>query len=74
MNFQRSIKKEPTGRLGAKYWQLFMKQNEHRLTTKRGQKFGSNHADWSKKSYIKSMYDSIYDVFIEAGVAKVRDK
>ena len=49
-----------------------MRQHADKLTTKRGQKFALDHSDQSKKLYIKNMYNAIYDVFIEAGMARHR--
>jgi hypothetical protein len=37
--------------------------------TKRDERFASSRADWLKFSYIKQMYNVIYDEFIDAGVA-----
>jgi hypothetical protein len=61
---------EHLGRVGKSYWNGFMKRHHHQLVTKRGEKFASNRADWSKHSYIKQMYDVIYDEFVGAGVAR----
>jgi phage terminase small subunit len=62
------------GQVGRSYWTGFMRRHGDRLVTKRGEKFASNRADWSKYSYIKQMYDVIYDEFVAAGVARVREK
>ena len=60
---------EVLGKVGLKYWKLFMQRNAHRLVTKRGERFTCNRADWSKLSYFKQMYDVIYDQMVDAGVA-----
>jgi hypothetical protein len=59
------------GEVGRSYWQGFMRRHGDRLVTKRGEKFASNRADWSKHVYIKQMYDVIYDEMVGAGVARV---
>src|SRR5687768_2586837 len=56
-----------------RYWQGFLHCHSHLSTIKRGQCFASDSADWSKKSYIRQMYDSIYNTYIEAIVAKALD-
>jgi hypothetical protein len=42
--------------------------------TKRDERFASSRADWLKFSYIKQMYNVIYDEFIDAGVAVVLEE
>ena len=61
------------GEVGRGYWTLFMRRHEHRLVTRRGERFASNRDDWSKHFYIKQMYDVIYDELVAAGVARVRE-
>jgi hypothetical protein len=61
------------GEVGRSNWRLFMRQNSHRLVTKRSKRFALSRADWSKFSYIKQMYDVIYDEFVNAGVAHLRE-
>ena len=72
--FQKVRKQTPTGKLGQKYWTGFLKQHAIQLTTKQGQHFAANRSDWSKRSYVKQMYDCIYDAYVEAGVAKPLDQ
>ena len=40
--------------------------------TKRGERFASCRADWTKKSNLAQMYDVIYDVMLEACIASKR--
>jgi hypothetical protein len=61
------------GKVSRSYWKLFMRRNSHRLVTRKGERFASNRADWSKFSYIKQMYDIIYNKFIDAQVARLRE-
>ena len=42
--------------------------------TKRGEKFASARADWTKKSNISQMYDVIYGIMVEARIASERPK
>lgn len=60
---------ESRGLVGRSWWRGFMRRHSKRLVTKRGVKFLSHRSDWSKPEFIEQMYDVIYDVFIEAGVA-----
>ena len=41
---------------------------------KRGEKFASSRADWTKKSNISQMFDVIYDELVDAKVAVVREE
>jgi hypothetical protein len=65
---------ERLGEVGRGFWYGFMKRHAHRLVTKRGERFASSRADWSKFHYIKQMYDVIYDEFVDAGVAEVLEE
>jgi len=78
--FQEALAKfQKTGKLGNEsfefgrvlkgWWRGFSKQNAHRIVTKRGEKFATNRADWTKMKNIRQMYDVIYDELVEAGVA-----
>ena len=71
-NLGQGLYPERLGEVGRGYWTGFMRRQSHRLVTKRGERFASNRADWSKFSYIKQMYDVIYDEYVDAGVAKPR--
>ncbi len=79
INFKCQRKMENTigkvvGEVSRKYWMLFMRRNAHRLVTKRGELFACNRANWSKLSYLKQMYDVIYDQMVDAGgVARLRE-
>jgi len=51
------------------WWYGFKRRNRHRLVTKRGEKFSSHHANWTKMKNVCQMYDVIYDELVDAGVA-----
>ena len=40
--------------------------------TKRGEKFASARADWTKNSNISQIYDVIYNIMVEARIASER--
>lgn len=61
---------ERCGKVDYGWWIGFSRRHVDKLVTKRGKKFESNRADWSKEVYIKQMYDVIYDNMVEAGVAR----
>jgi hypothetical protein len=65
---------ERLGEVGRGYWYGFIRRHSHRLVTKRGERFALSRSDWSKFSYIKQMYDVIYDEFVDAGVAVPREE
>jgi len=56
--------------LGRRYWKSFLKRNAHRLHTQKGVKFAKDRSEWSKLSYIKRMYEKIYETYLTANVAK----
>lgn len=64
---------EQCGRIDYGWWIGFMRRFEHRLVTKRGERFEANRSDWSKEVYIKQMYDVIYDNMLEARIAIALD-
>ena len=55
--------------LGKKYWSLFKKRWEHKLVSKRGQKFAMDRNNSLTYSNMKQMYDDVYDSMVDAGVA-----
>jgi hypothetical protein len=61
---------EAMGRIGYGWFQGFKKRHGSRLVTKRGERFATDRADWSKYTYIKQMYDVIYDNMVESGIAE----
>jgi hypothetical protein len=42
--------------------------------TKRGDRFASSQADWSKFSYIKRMHDVIYNEFDDTGISQILEE
>lgn len=61
-------------KVGYGWWEGFSRRHADRLITKRGEKFASNRADWTKAPYISQMYDRIYETFVKARVAVKLDK
>ena len=55
--------------LGPRYWSNFLKRNSYCLKSKRCQKFSKDCANWSKRSYIKRMYNLIYQDYIDTKIA-----
>ena len=51
------------------WWRGFKSRYRHRLTTKCGERFACNRADWTKLRNIIQMYAVIYDELVDAGVA-----
>jgi hypothetical protein len=64
-----NIPLEGLGKVGTGWWNGFIRRHGHRLVTKRGERFATDRANWSKKSYISQMYDVIYDNMVEAHIA-----
>ena len=60
--------------LGRKWWQLFRKRWEHKLVTKRGQKFALDRSNSLTYSNVKKMYDDVYSCMVECGVATNLDE
>ena len=61
-------KKDPV--LGRKYWTLFKKRWEHKLVSKRGQKFAMDRNNALTYPNVRQMYEDVYESMVEAGVAK----
>ena len=62
------------GTLSKHWWKGFLRQNHHRLVTKRRKMFACNRAQWTTVQNIKQMYDMIYNEFGDAGIATYREK
>ncbi len=60
------------GTLTPNWWRAFLRRHDAEIRTKRGEKFASSRADWTKKSNICQMFDVIYDDLVYAKVAVVR--
>mmetsp|Transcript_25506 Transcript_25506/g.46120 ORF Transcript_25506/g.46120 Transcript_25506/m.46120 type:complete len:152 (-) Transcript_25506:1151-1606(-) len=57
------------GSCGLTWWKGFKKRHADKIVTKRGERFASCRADWTKKLNLAQMYDVIYDVMLEARIA-----
>ena len=76
---QKLIEFQQTRRLGtygfekskvtSGWWRGFLRRNEDKLVTKRGEKFALNRHDWTTLPIIKQMYEVIYDKMVDACVA-----
>ena len=62
------------GTVGRNWWYAFLKRHNHLIVTKRGEKFASIRADWTKKHNLAQMYDVVYDVMVEAHIASKRQE
>ena len=57
----------------AKYWLTFTRRSGDKTCTKKGQKYELDRATWSTYANFEQMYDQIYDMMVEAGVAVKKD-
>ena len=69
----RTLNTNRYGIVGKNWWQGFKKRHSSLIVSKKGEKFASNRADWTKLSNIKQMYEYIYDEMINANIASPRD-
>ena len=60
------------GCVGKNWWQGFNKRHTSQIASKKGEKFASSRADWTKLSNIKQMYEYIYNEMIVANIASPR--
>ena len=68
--FQKSRKKNPSGLLSRRYWQLFMKRHTKQLEATKGHLVPTNRTEWVTFDNIKRVYDLMYDQMLTAGVAR----
>jgi hypothetical protein len=68
----QEMNNDDLGKVGRGWWDGFIKRHKGVLVTKRGERFACNRADWTKRPYIKQMYDVVYDEMVDAGVARKR--
>ena len=57
------------GKVSNGWWKGFLCRHEHELVTKLGERFALNHHDWTMLTYIKQMYDAIYNEMVDANMA-----
>jgi hypothetical protein len=55
---------------GTRYYKNFMKRNSKELSSKCPRKFPADRTKWTTHSNISAMYDMVYAVLVEAGVAR----
>ncbi len=60
---------EQLGHVGMGYYNRFMKQFGKFLESTADQRFAVNRSDWLKPGYLETMYNAIYSIFADAGVA-----
>ena len=58
------------GKVRTGYWRGFMRRNAHKIVSKKGQKYESDHAKWSAYINFADMYNHISTKMEEADVAK----
>lgn len=58
------------GTVGLGYWKAFKKRNSHLICSKRGQKYELDRDKWTTYSNFAQMYEHIYELMEDAGVAK----
>ena len=73
-NYQRMLGKKPTGKLSAKYWQLFMRRHSNVIQTKKGYRMASNRSEWVTYNNVKTMYDLVYDQIGMTSQAQLRKR
>ena len=56
--------------LGKRWWQLFLRRNEHRLISAKGKKFALNRDDWCIYTNFVTMYDLVYEGTVTAKIAE----
>ncbi len=57
------------GKVTTGWWRRFLRRNEDKLVTKRGEKFALNRSDWTTLPNIRQMYEVIYDEMVDASPA-----
>jgi hypothetical protein len=58
---------------GPRYYSLFLKRHKEEIDSKCPRKFPADRTTWTTYSNIDSMYDMVYAVLVEAGVASRAD-
>ncbi|HSN66077.1 MAG TPA: hypothetical protein VLS94_05525, partial [Fusibacter sp.] len=60
---------EDLGKVGEGWYTGFMHRNRGVVTSSAGRRFACDRSEWMHPSYLDHMYNSIYDIFVEARVA-----
>jgi hypothetical protein len=61
-------------KLGKGYYYGFLKWNEQKIVSKRGEKFAANQADWSTYDNFATMDDGVYNEMVAAGISQRLDE
>jgi hypothetical protein len=54
----------PIGKIGRKYWQGFLKRNQHKLRSKKGKKYDLDRSNWTTYLNFNDMYDHIESILV----------
>ena len=68
---KRAPNSENHGEAGLGWWRGFKDRHQDKIVTKRGEKYASTRADWTKYSNIAQMYDVTEDELVEARIASL---
>ena len=60
------------GCIDKNWWPGFKKRHASQIASKKGEKFASSRADWTKLSNIKQMYEYIFNEMIQANIVTPR--
>ena len=55
---------EDLGKVGPKYWKLFLKRNKHLLRSKSGKRYSVNRSSWTSYLHFRDMYLHIMDILV----------
>ena len=61
-------------RVGKGYWRKVRKRNKHKLDCKKGKRWHTEKARWSKRKYVEDMFRDAYDTCILAKLARRLEK
>ena len=58
------------GQVGMGWFHGFMQRHEDEVVTAKGRRFGANRSEWMHPQYLDRMFDAIYTIWCDAGVAR----
>ena len=70
IEWKKKYSNDEEGKVGRSYWRSFLKRNNHRLISTRGQKYELNRQNWTTYANFRHMYNHIYNEMVDAGVAE----
>jgi hypothetical protein len=73
-NLRNGPDEDSFGSLGTRYWQNFCRRNRNLISAKKAIRFDSKRDDWYRLDNFEDIYEDLYDILWESGIAEKLDE